>query len=193
MSIISTFDPHFQKKILRESIDKYWEDKVIIIRKSRFFLWTKVLIPFLFWTSILILLFIFFIKNINVDWFLWLLIILSTILWFIPNAEILWYYLDYKMDFIIVNPRSFIRYDQDWFFKRVSKTIDLKKIRSISVRKTWFWNSIFNNGSLVVLSEWWETEQDEALKAGEIIFRFLYNPELYNQKINNLLSDTFIK
>ncbi len=193
MWIISTFDPKFQKKTLNELVEKYWAEKVILIKKSRFFLWIKVLVPFLFWTSLLIFALIVFVKKINVDWFLWSLVVLSFILWIIPNSKALKYYLDYKMDFIIVNPRSFIRYDQDWFFKRVSKTIDLKKIRSISVRKTWFWNSIFNNGSLVILSEWWETEQDEALKAGEIIFRFLYNPELYNQKINNLLSDTFIK
>ena len=193
MWIISTFDPKFQKKTLNELVEKYWAEKVILIKKSRFFLWIKVLVPFLFWTSLLIFALIVFVKNINVDWFLWSLVVLSFILWIIPNSKALKYYLDYKMDFIIVNPRSFIRYDQEWFFKRVSKTIDLKKIRSISVRKRWFWNSIFNNGSLLVLSEWWESEKDDALKAWEITFRYLHNPEFYNKRINDLLSEIFTK
>ena len=193
MWIISTFDPKFQRKILNESIEKYWSEKIILIKKSKFFLWTRVVIPFVFWTAILFIALVIFVNNINVDWFLWSLIVLSVILWIIPNLKILNFYLDYKMDFIIVNPRAFVRYDQEWFFRTVSKTIDLKKIRSISVRREWFLNSIFNNGTLVVLSEWWESEPDESLKAGEIIFRYLYSPDSYNKKINDLINETFTK
>ncbi|OQB41810.1 MAG: hypothetical protein BWY04_00604 [candidate division CPR1 bacterium ADurb.Bin160] len=118
---------------------------MIVIRKSKFFLWTKVLIPFLFWTTILVVVLVLLIKHISTSWLLWSLIVLSCFLWIAPNIKTLQYFLDYEMDFIVVNPRSFIRYDQDGLFQRVSKTIDLKKIRSISVRKRGFWNSIFNN------------------------------------------------
>lgn len=191
MWILSTFESGFKKRMVNEAIERYGEENIIVIRKSKFFLWIKALIPFLFWTLILVVALVLFIKYISTSWFLWSLILLSVIVWIIPNVKVLKYFLDYKMDFIIVNPRSVIRYDQDGLFKRVSKTIDLKKIRSISVRKRWFWNSVFNNWSLVVVSEWWEAEQNEKLRAGEINFRYLYNPEACNKIINDFLSKIF--
>jgi hypothetical protein len=193
MWIISTFDPKFQKRVFSENVELYWEDNVIHIKKSKLFFWTKFFLPFFLWTAVLFLLLFVTIPNIDVNRFLWTLIILYVVFWFIPISKAIKFYLDYKMDFIIVNPRSFLRYDQEWFFKRVSKTIDLKKIRSISVRKTWFWNSIFNNWSLIVLSEWGESEKDEKLRAWEITFKYLYNPESYNKRINDLLSKVFSK
>ncbi|HOG15561.1 MAG TPA: hypothetical protein PK674_03150 [Candidatus Absconditabacterales bacterium] len=191
MGILSTFEFGFQKRIANESIERYGKENVIVIRKSKFFLWTKVLIPFLFWTTILVVVLVLLIKHISTSWLLWSLIVLSCFLWIAPNIKTLQYFLDYEMDFIVVNPRSFIRYDQDGLFQRVSKTIDLKKIRSISVRKRGFWNSIFNNGSLLVVSEGGEAEQDEKLRAGEINFRNLYNPEAYSKQINEFLSKIF--
>ncbi len=105
----------------------------------------------------------------------------------IPMFKIVKAYLDYKMDFVIVNPRSLVRYNQEWFFKRISKTIDLKDVRSTSVRKVWFVNSIFNNGELVFLSEaWWEGT--ETTRAGEIVFRYVYHPDLRNSQVNKLLN-----
>jgi len=193
MWILSTFNPWFQKKVLKENLQLYGEDKVIQIKKSRFFLWTKILIPFSFWTILVVAWVIFSLSKIHVIRFLWSMIILMIFLWFIPFTKVVTYYLDYKMDFIIVTPRSFLRYDQDWFFKTVSKTIDLKKIRSISVRKSWLFSSIFNDWTLVILSEWWESEKEEDMRAWEITFNNLYNPELYNERINDLLSTVFGK
>jgi len=193
MWILSTFNPGFQKKVFKENIELYWEDKVIKIKKSKRFLWTRILIPFSFWTILAIFAIIFLSSKIQVNWFLWSVIILLIFLWFIPFIKVVKYYLDYKMDFIIVTPRSFLRYDQDWFFKTVSKTIDLKKIRSISVRKSWLFSSIFNDWTLVILSEWWESEKEEDMRAWEITFNNLYNPELYNERINDLLSTVFGK
>ncbi len=191
MWMISTFEPGFHKKALKLNIETYGEDRVICIRKSKFFFWVKVFIPFSFWTLILLLALIFTIPNLDVAWFTWTLIFLYIFVWCIPISKVVKFFLDYKMDFIIVNPRSFIRYNQEWFFKRITKTIDLKKIRSISTRKKWFINSIFNNGTLVVLSEWWEMDRDEQSKWWEITFRYIYNPELYNKQIDDLFSKVF--
>jgi hypothetical protein len=96
-------------------------------------------------------------------------------------------YLDYKMDFVVVNSTSLTRYNQEWFFKRISKTIDLKDIRSTSVRKAWLINSLFNNGDLVFLSEagWMGTE---TTRAGEIVFRFVHHPDKLNSEVNKLLN-----
>jgi hypothetical protein len=193
MSLLSTFNPSFQRKTIKENVELYWADNVINIKKSRLFLWTKIIIPFTFWTILFIVWLIFFSSKLEVNWFLWFVIFLFVFLWLIPSKRAIKYYLDYKMDFIIVNPRAFMRYDQDWFLKTISKTIDLKKIRSVSVRKKWFFNSIFNNWTLIVLSEWWEYEKDAKMRAGEVVFTNVYNPELYNKKINDLLSSVFKK
>lgn len=193
MWILSSLDLRFKTKTFNEYVSQYWRENIILIKKSKYFLWTKILIPFTFWTSLLVLALIFLVKYVSdyVPWLFWSLIVLSIFLWIVLNAKVIKYFLDYKMDFIILNPRSFIRFDQDGLFKKVSKTIDLRKVRSISVRKMWFWNSLFNNWTLVIVSEWWEAEEDAKLRAWEIMFNDVYNPEAYNKKINDFLNKAF--
>lgn len=193
MWILSTFDRNYRKKSINEAIKKFWPANVIVLRKSKYFLWTKSVIPFLIRTILLLIIIIFLFKYIQVQRFLIMSISIFVASRISLNIKVVKNLLDYTMDFIIVTPRSFVRYDQEWLFKRLSKTIDLKKIRSISIRKRGFRNSIFNNGTLIVLSEWWEAEQNEKFKAGEIVFRYLYDPEHYNQKINDFLSEVFTK
>lgn len=193
MWILSSLDLRFKKKTVNEFVSQYWQENVIVVKKSKFFLWTKVLIPFTFWTSLFIISLVLIIKYIfdYSSWLFWSTFVLSIFLWIVLNARVIKNYLDYKMDFIVVNPRSFIRFDQDGLFKKVSKTIDLRKVRSISVRKIWFWNSLFNNWTLVIVSEWWEAEEDAKLRAWEIVFNDVYNPEAYDKKINDFLNKAF--
>ncbi len=188
MWIISTFDPKFQKKTLRKNIERYWEDKIIHIKKSKLFYWTKIVLPASFWTAVLIFALTMVVGNIEAYWLLITIVILFVLLWLIPIFRVIKFYLDYKMDFVIVNPHSLIRYNQEWFFKRISKTIDLKDIRSTSVRKSWLMNSIFNNGNLLFLSEAWEREDEESMRVGEIVFRYVYHPDLVNSRVNKLLA-----
>lgn len=188
MWIISTFDPKFQKKTMGKNIERYWSENVIHITKSKLFLWLKVLIPTIFLTLLLIVLLTFVIMYVDITRLIITLIIVVLIGWAMPMRKILKLYLDYKMDFVIVNPISLIRYNQEWFFKRISKTIELKDIRSTSVRKAWFINSIFNNGELVFLSEGWELDYEESRRAGEVVFRFVYHPDKVNSEVNKLLS-----
>lgn len=187
MWIISTFDPKFQKKTISKNIEKYWAENIIHIKKSKLFFLIKILIPSVFWTTILIFLLTISIVNINMYWVLITLSILFILLWLVPIIKVIKLYLDYSMDFIIVTPEALIRYNQEWFFKRISKTIDLKDVRSTSVRKAGLIDSIFNNGSLVFLSEAWEREDDEAMRAGEIVFRYIYHPDKVNSEVNKLL------
>ena len=179
MWMISTFDPKFQKKTISKNI--------IHITKSKLFLWVKILIPSFIFLLILISLLTLVVIYVSITRLLITFILIFLVWWLVPMSKKLKLYLDYKMDFVIVNPRSLIRYNQEWFFKRISKTIELKDIRSTSVRKTWFINSIFNNGELVFLSEaggmWTETT-----RAGEIVFRFVYHPDLRNSQVNKLLN-----
>lgn len=44
-------------------------------------------------------------------------------------------YIDYKMDFMIITPRQVLAYDQEGLLDRLTKTLDLSKIKSIHERK----------------------------------------------------------
>ncbi|HRX64171.1 MAG TPA: hypothetical protein P5060_03655 [Candidatus Absconditabacterales bacterium] len=191
MGIISTFDPKFQRRVIQENRELYGKEDVIYIRKSKLFFVLKVLIPAIFWMILLIFVLAVSIPNISAQWFLITVIVVFIGLRLIPIFRIIKFYLDYKMDFIIVNPRSFLRYNQEGFFKRISKTIDLKKIRSISIRKKGLINSVFNNGTLVVLSEGGEVDIEEKSRAGEIVFRYVYDPETVDKLINGLFKRVF--
>ena len=190
MSIISTFDPKFKKQLLNKSIEEFGESNVVFIKKSHFFLCVKVLLPFILRFSVLVTLITCSI--LYVPW-TWLQITLCAIvLWVFaaPGYKILKYFLDYEMDFAVVTPKTFLRYNQTWFFKRSSKAIDMNHVRSVYVRKAWFLNSIFNNWSIVVLTEWSTTTvQEDWNNPWEVEFRYVYHPEYYSQRIQKLLAD----
>ena len=94
------------------------------------------------------------------------------------------------MDFAVVTPKSFLMYNQTWFFKRSSKAIDMNHIRSVYVRKAWFFNSIFNNWHIIVLTEWsaWNPKEDWN-NPWEVEFRYVYHPEYYSNRIQKLLEE----
>ena len=188
MGIISTFDPRFKKQLLEKSKEEFWEWNVVYIKKSHLFLCVKVLLPFILWFSVLVTLITCAI--LYIPW-MWLKITTCVIvIWAFaaPGYKILKYFLDYEMDFAVVTPKSFLRYNQTWFFKRSSKAIDMKHIRSVYVRKAWFFNSIFNNWHIIVLTEWsaWNPKEDWN-NPWEVEFRYVYNPEYYSNRIQKLL------
>lgn len=191
MAIFSTFDPKFQNQILKKSIDEYGRENVIHIRKSKLFLWWVVIARSILWfltfVAVITLIIMFVPEK-----FVWLIVGLCFItlgIWSIPLFKIIRYLLDYLYDFSIITPQSFIRYDQTGFFKRTSKVIDLTHIRSVSVEKAWFRNSIFNNWNIVVLSEWWDSWWPRESKEDpwKIFFRYVKNPEYYANRIQERL------
>ena len=194
MAIFSTFDPKFQKQILKKSVDEYWSGNVIHIRKSKLFLRFYVILPGLAWlvtfVGMISLILILIPEHLVVLIVILLLIVFWV--WCVPALKILKYCFDYYMDFSIITPQSFIMYDQTWLFKRTSKVIDLIHIRSVSVEKSWFIDSIFNNWNIVVLSEWSDLSGSRESKAdpGKIYFRYVKNPEYYTDRIQLMLKDT---
>ncbi len=188
MAIISTFDPRFQKKTLEKNIERHGQENIVHISKSKLFLWLKVVIPGVFWTLLLVLALTITLSNVELEWLLISMSLLFIWMRLIPIFKVIKYYLDYKMDFVIIKPNSLVRYNQEWFFKRISKSIELENIRSISVRKSGFVNSIFNNWELVFLSEAGKRDDDEYWNVWEIVFRYVYHPDMVNSKISKLLA-----
>ena len=188
MGIISTFDPRFKKQLLEKSKEEFWEWNVVYIKKSHLFLCVKVLLPFILWFSVLVTLITCAILYIPWTWLRITTCVIVIWAFAAPGYKILKYFLDYEMDFAVVTPKSFLRYNQTWFFKRSSKAIDMKHIRSVYVRKAWFFNSIFNNWHIIVLTEWsaWNPKEDWN-NPWEVEFRYVYHPEYYSNRIQKLL------
>ena len=190
MGIISTFDPKFKKQLLEKSKEEFWEWNVVYIKKSHLFLCVKVLLPLILLLSVLITLITCSILYIPRIWVK--ITVCVVILWIFaaPWYKILKYFLDYEMDFAVVTPKSFLMYNQTWFFKRSSKAIDMNHIRSVYVRKAWFFNSIFNNWHIIVLTEWsaWNPKEDWN-NPWEVEFRYVYHPEYYSNRIQKLLEE----
>lgn len=80
-------------------------------------------------------------------------------------------YFDYKMDFIIVIPNAIMMYDQWGILKRDITTISAQSIKAVSIMKSGLLYSIFDNGDIVILTEW------DSEKHGEIILRRIPRPE----------------
>ena len=190
MGIISTFDPKFKKQLLEKNREEFGEWNVIYIKKSHLFLCIKVLIPLILWLSILITLITCCILYIPRVWLRIALCVIILWIFAVPWYNILKHFLDYEMDFAVVTPKSFLRYNQTWFFKRSSKAIDMKHIRSVYVKKAWFFNSIFNNWHIIVLTEWsTEIIKEDWNNPWEVEFRYVYHPEYFSNRIQELLAD----
>ena len=72
-------------------------------------------------------------------------------------------------------------YDQWGIFKRNVHTITAQSIKSISINKAWLFYSMFDNGDIVILTEW-DAERD-----GEIRFRWIPRPEKRKNQIIKII------
>lgn len=185
MKLFSNFDTKRMEKILQEQQEEFWEDNVLLVQKSYLFRLIYIVAPMLSYliiVSSLILLVINFIENehllILIIWFIGLVSI--TIVW-----PVLRNYLAYKMDFLIITPKSVTKVDQEWLFERDVQTLSTQNIRTISVKKNWIIRSIFNNGDMIFLSEA-SDEQD----VGKILCRYVNKPEKVRHKIASIIRKT---
>jgi hypothetical protein len=84
------------------------------------------------------------------------------------------------MDYCIITPDEIILTEQSWLFKRWIRTLDVAKVKSISVQKNSLLHSLFNNGAIIFMSD-----GDETL--GEIILEYVYNPEWQKSILHNII------
>ena len=191
MGIISTFDPKFKKQLLEKSIQECGEKNVVLIHKSHLFLCVKILLPFILWFSVLITLVTCSIIYIDIVWLTITLCLICFAAFAVPWYRILKYYLDYTMDFAVVTNKSFLMYNQTGFFKRSTKAIDMRHIRSVYVKKAGFINSIFNNWSIIVLTEWsaGNNVKEDWNNPWEVEFRYVYHPEFFSARVQKLLAE----
>jgi len=188
MKILSSFDTEFKKQILEREQKKHWKDKVKIISYGRFYYYFFVLLPAvltwiwaIFYLGVLFVIWQYIPDNfIALYYIIWFIIFLLI---FIPIVlKILKRYIDYILDFLIVNPKAIIFYDQEWILNRKWRIIDNEKIKTITVEKSWLLRSVFNFWNIVILTEW------DELWWWEIKFYFLDNPDKVKQDIFNIIN-----
>ena len=179
MKLFSNFDTHLKAKAIEDSVQEYWEENVMCLSRSSLYFSVKVLWPLI---QILIL-------DVVLTWlfyyifdysYLWLIIWVA----FVLNLPFFFYligkYIDYKMDFVIVNPEALIEYNQTWVFMKKVITINEKSIKSVTVERKGFLYSIFDNWDLVFFSEWDEMH-------GDVTLSYVKNPEEKRTQIEKIM------
>ena len=177
MKIFSSFDTDFKKQILDREIEKYGKNNVYVISHGKFYYYFYLIVPaiFLLVGSIFYFVMLYYLANdIAGDWksYVYITGIIVFFVAIIPVLiKLLKKYIDYILDFLVVTPDSLIHYNQEWIFTRRWRTVDVEKIKTISVNKDGILRSLFDFWNIVILTEW-----DEKW-AGEINFAFIDRPD----------------
>ncbi len=181
MKIFSTFDTNLKQKRLEFYQKKYGENNVHMIQLSKIFFLIKILLPIIQWllfTTFITVTLYYLLKN---DIAIWAGIIAWSVFSMIFYLSSIKHYIDMKMDYCIVTPEEVILTEQEWILNRTVRTLDANKVKSIYINKKNLLYSIFDNGTIVFMSD-----GDEQF--GEITFEFIYNPEYQKDIIQNIIS-----
>lgn len=180
MKIFSNFDTTLRAKTFLEYQTQHGVDNVLCFGRSRLYALIKVILPLLILLFFTIFWLIFFYRRLGGDYFLsvFLTFLGIDLVFLFP---IIGKYIDYKMDFIIVIPNAIMMYEQGWLFKRDVVTINVQSVKTISIKKSWLLYSIFDNGDLLVLTEW------DRERNGEVRLRWIPKPEKRRNQIVKLI------
>lgn len=187
MKIFSSFDTNFKNEVIEREGKKYWRDSFMVVSYGRFYYLFFVLIPWIFlvvWTIVYIFLMIYFAHLAwEMVWIYYLFLIFLLLILLLPALfRFIKKYIDYILDFVVVNPYSMIYYNQEWIFNRKWRTVEVDKIKTVTVRKDTFMKSLFNYWSIVILTEW-----DDSW-TWEINFHYIDDPDNIKTKIFDIIN-----
>ncbi len=181
MKILSNFDTGLAETLQDEFIESFGEDKVIVVRKSKYYFYKFMGRPMIVFLILLMVsaYFLYTLPDLMVEieilfwiiFFLYLLIILIRM----SSKRV-----DYRMDFLIVTPREVIKYNQAWILSRDVEKIHSDKIKTISLSKHWFMQSLLNIWEITFLAEWDRDEWD-------IVMEYVDAVEHTEKKIRHVL------
>ncbi len=189
MRIFSSFDTEFKNELLKKEQEKYGKDNVLLISHGKFYYYFYIIFP-----TILLFLWViayYFIlysitSELNNDMAnaVKLFGYILMFMWFIPLAlKLIKKYIDYVMDFVIVTPDTLIFYNQEWLFGRKWRTVDVEKIKTITVNKNGLLRSLFNFWSILILTEGAENGE------WEINFAFVDDPDTVKFKVYEIIKN----
>lgn len=182
MKIFSNFDTNRKQEALVKAQEKFWSENILVLRKSKLFLFNKVLLPVLWHTLLFIAVqFPIYFALEDFGWIKYIASILLFIVYLVLISPYSKYYIDYTMDFSIITPDSLTRYNQTWIFQRDIKTSNVRNIKTISIQKNNFLYNIFDNWDLIFLSEWDKADQ------WEITLHYIPDPESKKKQITKIM------
>jgi len=185
VKVFSSFDTELDNKLLEKATETYWKDHVCFIRRDPIYLLIKIVAPLVWW---IVLIWVWLIVAYAIDlwdlfqtlvqWIVWLTILIT-------GLRLAQYsvtkFIDYYMDFTIVTPKNISTFDQTGIFDRSTRTLDISKIKSISVDKKGLSRSLFNYGSIIFFAEW-----DAQL--WDIKLNYINNPASLEKRILNVIN-----
>jgi predicted membrane protein len=180
MRIFSNFDTKIRRKVFAEYQQEYWADQVLCFGRSILYRVIKVCLPVCFLIAFSVFVLILFYHRVGASWFIYVLIpvlIFDIVMMFPITSK----YIDYISDFILVIPSCMIMYDQRGVLKRNVVTISAQSVKTISIKKEKFLYSVFDNGDVVILTEW-DSHGD-----GEVILRRVPKPEKRRNQMAKLI------
>lgn len=183
MKFFSSFDTNLKNQYITDFCERYEKENIVIIQRSYLYFLKKVSIHIFLWCISYIIriigIYILLWENSLIQFGWWSG--LFFLFWFLSLAGE--NYIDYTMNYAIFTPHEAILVEQLWLFKRTIKSLDITKIKSISIRKSNLLYSIFNDGVLTIMNEWSSTHG-----MGEIVFKYVNKPEEVKDKIQHLIS-----
>ncbi len=189
MRILSNFNTGLASELLQEATTKFWEWKVLFVRRDRIYVFLKVIFPWI-------------ILSVGVVWLIvrsltwgsgqpyttisWLLYTILFVIVAMAGIHFIKKLIDYYMDFTIITPVQILFYDQDGIIKRSSRSLDLTKLKSVNIEKDWLLRSMFNFWSIVFFSEW-DVVTDDENKLGNIKLNYINYPRKVRDKIVHVI------
>lgn len=185
VKIFSSFDTNLDEKLVANAQKSYGAEHVCFIRRDPIYLLVKVVSPL-----VVRLLFVWLLVvlaygidlwdglQIVLQWLVRIMIIITGLRLSIYATKKI---IDYYMDFTIVTPKNISTFDQTGIFDRSTRTLDIGKIKSISVDKKGISRSLFNYGSIIFFAEW-----DASF--GDIKLNYINNPASLEKRIINVMN-----
>jgi len=182
MKILSNFDTTLRKRSYKRYQNQYGKESVVLLAKSKLFWLIKFFLPLLLFLISMVLVFyaLYYFFGEKALQYVGLPFLGFAILG--VSIPLFKNYIEYKMDFSIVTPKLFIRYDQKGVFRRRISTINAENIRTISVVKEGILYSLINNWDLIFLSDG-AAEMDY----WEITLHYIYKSEKKRHMIAQIL------
>ncbi len=195
MKIFSNFDSNYKKKICASYVEEHGSDNVLVVNRSKLFGRVYVYLPLLWYTILAVGIVYIIAMWLDIPVINWFVLTMVVIWWIALLLPVIKKYIDYKLDFAIVTPKWVSLYNQTWIFNRNVTSLNVNNIRSIVVKKKWLIFSMFNNGSITILSEWTAIlpEWSEATTSiGEAKMHYVHDPEIKRAKIREIFSKTHL-
>ncbi len=181
MKILSNFDSTYASSLYKENVALFGEEHVSLVRKSRLIRYATVFSPVAMLFAFLILgIYVIYMYVSDLPVIIRLFRCIMALWIFFLGKKLVGKYIDYTMDFLIVTPKEVMKFDQKGIFNRIAEKIAADKIKTITVKKEWFWASFFNVGSIIFLAE----GQSET---GDIIMDYVDAVESVEKTIKHVL------